>query len=202
MDGAMLAESRIDNDQSDNSYIDVYSEFLQGKRTARLTEKDEAQGMEEMTLWDCGYRDDTYSNFSYALFDMNGDSIPELHVRGAVLYAIFTYYDNELLLWHSTSLYRVPTDDGALLFYRLGGAPPHLKYGYEVLDFWGNVQLSIEFIKGDIDMNDIYDERDDYFFCGVEVTKEQWDALTERYLSATSNKIEWIRLTEDFTGIQ
>jgi hypothetical protein len=142
----------------------------------------------------------------YALFDMNGDAIPELHVRSGLYYCIFTYYADELSVWYSGRDWCWPTDDGAILMNRLGAAPTRREYEYIVLDFWGNTILEIRFEEvtfheEDIALFNIYG-KEVYLFEGVEVTKEQWDALTEPYLSATSDLIEWIELGNDFNRIQ
>jgi len=48
----------------------------------------------------------------------------------------------------------------------------------------------------------IYDEDDNYIFGGSTVSKEEWDLLTEKYLSATSDHIEWFSLSEEVNHIQ
>jgi hypothetical protein len=144
-----------------------------------------------------GHRGEDFAQ--YALFDMNGDQIPELHVRGGIKYNIFTYLGNQLLHWYIGSTYENPTNDRAILYTRHGAAPKHMSYQYTILDFWGNTLLCFDFQKfvhveereGMRYQADDYDENGQYVFDGVEVSKSQWDALTERYLTSTSDLIIW-----------
>jgi hypothetical protein len=187
--------------QPDDGYNTAYSEFLRGERLAIVTEKDASQGISEMELWDCYYSDATFSDFQYALFDMNADNIPELHLRSTLTYAIFTYTNYELQLWYYSAGYEWPLDNSAILYTRPGGAPPHDTYQYKELDVQGNIIFHVIFEKYDINYDSLYDTHDAYFYEGSRISKEEWDALTEPYLSATSNLIEWTQLGNDFTEI-
>lgn len=175
------------------SVMSVYGGFLNGNREAK-TENGNTMQISDVCSEFATSKFEAADQ--YAIFDMNGDDIPELHVRSGVEYHIFTYYNQELLLWHTYSSYSWPTDDHAILYTRYGGAPTHINYQYEVLDFWGNTSLLIEFAEGDINNDNIYDENDDYYFEGVEVTKSQWDVLTAKYLSSTSGSIVWKQMSD------
>jgi hypothetical protein len=133
-------------------------------------------------------------NTLHALFDMNGDGIPELHLRPTTGggYEIFTYRDGQVVLWHVDVDYCSPLNNGALLYERPGGAPPHTNYMYITLDSNGNEISRVGFAEYDVvDENDlkvgvryIYEDND--------VSKETWDALTDKFLSIKSDLIEWI----------
>jgi hypothetical protein len=98
--------------------------------------------------------------------------------------------------------YYWPTNDGAIFYTRVGAGPPHMTYQYEEFDFWGNIVFHVDFEKYDDNMDDIYDDRDLYIFDGEEVSKEEWDALTEKYLSASTDLIKWYPLSEGVNHIQ
>lgn len=205
-DTSQASDEASDEDQLPD-YLQAYEEFLRGERLASPghTPWNPICIYEVDTFYDPD-RPDTYSldGSQYALFDMNGDDIPELHVRSGLYYCIFTYYADNLSVWYHGRDWCWPTDNGAILYQRLGAAPTRWVYTYEVLDFWGNTALYISFEKVQFYEGNSFDcgEEEVYFFQDVEVTKEQWDALTEPYLSVTFDNIEWLDLTNDFTHIQ
>jgi hypothetical protein len=189
----------------DTTYLGEYEAFLRGERLASPGNTN----WNPISIYevDTFFRSDISESYSlegsqYALFDMNGEDIPELHVRSGLYYCIFTYDNDDLSVWYHGRDWSWPTNDRAILHTRLGGGPPRWDYQYEVLDYWGNVTMSIEFVKADWNMDGVYDENDEYLVEGVKVTMGQWDALTEEYLSATSDSIEWFELTNDFSHIQ
>ena len=159
--------------------IKLYDEFLVGRRGAML--------YDEFVI----FPDPNW--IAHAYYDMNGDGIPELHVRAQNVYRIFTYRDGELVAWAIPGPYAKPLNNEATLVARneLG----ETWYQYEEYDFFGNVQLKIEFGKWTqhfVDDEYIYDETSGYYFGDEAVPKEEWEALTEPYLSIGSDKIEWI----------
>ena len=80
---------------------------------------------------------------------MNRDGIPELHLRPSSggSYAIFTYIDGQVILWHEGPDYESPLNNGAILYERDGGAPTHINYYYLALDTDGNEILKVYFSK-------------------------------------------------------
>jgi len=62
---------------------------------------------------------------------------------------------------------------------------------YIILDFFGNTVYKLDFSKYEaFDENGIKTNAR-FIFDGVDVTKELWDALTNRYLSLKSYLIVW-----------
>ena len=135
--------------------------------------------------------DEFAKRYTYAYFDMNGDDIPELHVRG-VGYVILTYASGELIVWCSFGPAVKPLNNGAVLNELYSAEQSRISYYYLTLDFYGNVQQRVDFRKVNSNRDDIYDETSEYWFGDKEVSKEEWEALTEPYLSIGSDKIEWI----------
>ena len=128
----------------------------------------------------------------YAFFDMNADGLPELHVRSIGSYDIFTYQDGNIILWHSDVPYSYPLNNGAVLYTRYGGAPSHIDYAYTLFDFYGKEIFKIYFSVYDSTNESNYDENALFIFDDVELSKENWDLLTERYFSEKSDLIEWM----------
>ena len=109
----------------------------------------------------------------YAVFDCDGNGEAELHVQSARYYYIFQYKNGALQLYKNLSPY------------------PHyyaLKNG--------------AFISHDFGAGPLSDEYRYYVFDNVEVTKDIWEKLTERFLyidedgiERIKNEIEWTDLT-------
>lgn len=171
--------------------LKLYREFLQVKRTAK------SRNGESNYLLGNIYGEGYIYIDKYALFDMNGDYIPELHVFSAMGYEIFTCMDNELIHWASFNAWSRPLNNQAVLSERHDGANSPIQYTYYVLDFYGNEKLRIDFDVYNINDEGFYDENSDYVFENLDVTKEEWDILTKKYLSIGSDLIIWYDYEED-----
>lgn len=126
----------------------------------------------------------------YAIYDMNGDAIPELIIRTRITLDIYWIYDNELIPWHFNVHYAKPLNNMALLYERAGGAPEHTDYMYIVLGYQGEELYCIEFSKYANETQDPeYDYK--YFINNTEVTKDTFNSLSELLLSIGDDKIEW-----------
>lgn len=136
---------------------------------------------------------DTARNYNarYALFDTNEDGLPELHIRSQSHYYVLTYKSGNLAVWTELTPYYEQLNNCAFLYTRPGGTPPHIKNIYSVMNFKGEETFRISFEKYDVNQNGVYDKADLYFFDDVEVSKEDWDTLTEKYLSIGSDQVEW-----------
>ena len=182
-------ETAITAKEGYDAAVSAYEAFLQGDADAEDPERDLSEsGSVNISDLSLG------SNTLHALFDMNGDGIPELHLRPTTGggYEIFTYRDGQVILWHVDVDYCSPLNNGALLYERPGGAPLHTNYMYITLDSNGNEISRVRFSEYNVvDENDlkvgvryIYEDND--------VSKETWDALTNKFLSIKSDLIEWI----------
>ena len=164
----------------------VYENFLNGN--LEVEEGEYRITINEIFDFD---REEILNYNQYALFDINEDGIPELHVRSVRCYYILTYKDDELAIWHTYTPYNYPLNNGAIFYMRPGGAPTHINYAYEVCDFDGNLVFRVDFSR--------YDEFEEenlkgdalFIFDGVEVSKEDWDLLTEEYFAVGADLIEW-----------
>jgi hypothetical protein len=175
-----------------NDALATYNNFLAGNIEAQDLKHEISDGV--VNIKDISLEPDlkTY----YALFDMNGDGIPELHLRPIVggSYAIFTYLDGEIVLWHEGSDYESPLNNGAILYERDGAAPTHINYYYLVLDADGNEISKVYFAKyHSVDESGLNEstDYDVFIFEDKDVSKEEWDALVNEYLSIPSDLIIW-----------
>lgn len=175
-----------------NDALAAFDSFLAGDINAQDIDHELSDGV--ISMKDISQEPEliTYN----ALFDMNGDKIPELHLRPIVggSYVIFTYQDGQLALWHEGPDYEAPLDNGAILYERESAAPTHINYYYLVLDSDGAEVSKVYFSKyhsveeGCMTESDVYDE---FIYEDQEVTEEEWNTLTQEYLSNSSDLIIW-----------
>lgn len=171
----------------DVNYEEIYNNFLSGQIDA---------------VGKNGSRDNIYyylqtdlpedlQKYKYAIYDMNGDDIPELIIRSRISLDIFWIYNNELALWHSNVHYTKPLNNMALLYERPGGAPTHTYYQYFVLGYHGEELYRITFAEYYDWVFEGVDYGEKYFINDTEVTKAIYDSLSERFLHISDDKIEW-----------
>ena len=173
----------------------AYDNFLAGSINAQDLKHEISDGV--VTIKDISLEPDlkTY----YAIFDMNGDGIPELHLRPIVggSYAVFTYLDGQVVLWHNGPDYESPLNNGAILYERNGAAPTHINYYYLALDSHGNQISKIYFSKYHSVNESGQTESGDYdvfLFEDKEVSEDEWNSLTIKYLTNSSDLIIWSEL--------
>lgn len=167
--------------------IKMYNEFMDGKINV--------EGIDINFLTTPKGEPNKHYAAKYALFDSNGDKIPELHINTARYYYILSYINNKLIIFKDLSPYPqfYALKNGAFISHQFGSAPISDVYKYFILDFLGNEVWEVNFSKCDKNENGIYDNNDEYLFDGVNISKEIWDALTERYLYIDEKGIEQIR---------
>ena len=167
--------------------IKIYDNFLDGKINI--------EGIDIYFLTSPKGEPNRHYTTKYALFDTNGDKIPELHIESARYYYILSYINNKLIIFNDLSAYPqcYALNNGAFISHHFGTAPISDEYNYFVLDFLGKKIWELNFSKYDSNENGNYDINDVYLFDGVNVSKEVWDALTARYLYIDGNGIEQIK---------
>lgn len=122
----------------------------------------------------------------YAIVDSNGDGLPELHIRNAREFRVFSYKEGEIV--HIYASFSRPAqntlrNDGTLLYWDTTGAGIREDY-YRVfqVDKDGNEHIESEFYWRDLNWNAIYDKDDQYFFNKEECTETEWIKLTQKYI--------------------
>lgn len=180
---------------ANNDALAAYDNFLAGRINAQDLKHKLSDGV--VTIKDISLEPalKTY----YALFDMNRDGIPELHLRPIVggSYAIFTYLDGKIVLWHDAPDYESPLNNGAILYERDGAAPTHINYYYLVLDSDGKETSKVYFSKyHSVDESGLTEstDYDVFMFEDKEVSEDEWNSLTNEYLSNSSDLILWNEL--------
>ena len=121
---------------SENIVADtLYNEFLSKKINA-LDKNGNTITLES-------YLDDLPENAwrKYAIYDMNGDSIPELIIKTGRSFDIFWIKNDKVTLWYQGTNYTKPLNNMALLSEREGAAPEHTDYIYYVLGYQGEEVL-------------------------------------------------------------
>ncbi|WP_167956842.1 hypothetical protein [Anaerosporobacter faecicola] len=137
----------------------------------------------------------------YALFDSNGDKIPELHICSARYYYVLTYRNDKLSIFLNLSPYPqyYALKNGAFISRLFGAGPQYDSYCYHIFDYMGNEVWTVTFSKFDKNENGVYDKNDEYMFGGVKVSKKIWEALTEQYIYVDEDGIEKIRNEIEWT---
>ena len=126
-----------------------------------------------------------YDINSFALFDMNGNGVPELLTRSLNGYYIDSYQDGKMADWFSygTQGDRVSFLENGAMFCEHSSTG--ISYRYYTFDQNGN-KSEVTFFDPD---NDVFS----YDFNGQEVSKAEWDKLTKKYfdLAKKPASIEW-----------
>jgi len=140
----------------------------------------------------------------YAFFDSNGDNLPELHVKSTRYYYIFTVQNGELTMWKNLSPYPyyIPLDNGGFLRYHDETSMyGRISYNYIIYNFSGDEVINIYFYEQFA--SELLEQEDGYFLDDVELTKEQWEALTRKFFKMKEgdslqldNEIEWTVIYE------
>lgn len=192
-ESTVMTETKTEQD----SAMELYNAFLTGNMKAA------GWDINTMTI-PTGEPDKRYAT-KYAFFDSNGDETPELHIDAARYYYVFTVRDSEMVVWRDLSPYPqyYALNNGAFISRKFGAGAMHDVYNYIIMDYLGNVIYGLVFSKYDQNQNGIYDDNDEFLFDWVDVTKEQWELLTERFLyideagiEQVKNEIEWTVLFE------
>jgi protocatechuate 3,4-dioxygenase beta subunit len=127
----------------------------------------------------------------FALFDVNQDGLPELHIKTADSYKIFAYGDDEIRIFYEASVYDNLSDNADLLFTETDDASLHVMYRHKTFDFDGNIE-EVAFEKWDTDKNGEYDKNDLYSYEGQVIPFEQWSVLTNWRLYTGSSGVKWV----------
>ncbi len=176
--------------------IKIYQEFLDGRRTAGSWDikiLSTPTGEPERRI-----------ETVYAIVDVTGDGIPELHIRGARSeYVIFSVKDGEVYQFGYFVSYMCeyhPLENGAFLFKSDDRHGYGEHYTYFELDDSGEPinEVSFSWISRDTDYW-TYQDKDIYEFDGRTCTYEEWYALTRKYLRTTAAGGEGVRNAAEWT---
>ena len=167
------------NTNSDNSVEKIYNDFLSGKITAVYADGSDIN-IDYLTEMATPY------TLTYALFDRNGDSVPELCINNELYVTTFWVSNGTLKLWREENSCSKILSNGNSLETHYGGAPNHSDYSYIVYSYTGDVVCSVTFsvlIKNDVDVLENKYIQHTYISNGniqgtaesIEISKEQFD---------------------------
>ena len=169
------------------SAMNAYYQFLRGEISATNPTNNETYEFEDFD-WQA------ISSPSYAFFDVNGDQIPELHVR-SMAHTIFSYQNRRLEYWYTEGMTLLESDvylpENGTLFATKGSDSSGIFYHYTTFASHGTpstISLSIP------PQNDSKDVLYPYYFDGETVTEEEFTKLAKEYLALFENpaSIEWL----------
>lgn len=133
----------------------------------------------------CVVPGETEDEIRYALFDMTGDGQPELHVLTDISYSIHTIESDQLITWYQGDRHNRPLNNRAIL-QKVESTGTH--YAYVVLDSNGKEVFCVGFSSPPgPKYKYLFDTGGDE----IELSKSDWDRLTEPMLSIGSDKIDW-----------
>lgn len=134
--------------------------------------------------------EETEDGIRYALFDMTGDELPELHVLTDISYSIHTIENNQLITWYRGDRYNRPLNNRAIL------QKPETAgnvYAYKVLDSKGQEVLCISFAEPlEQPGKCLFGTGDE----DIELSKSEWDKLTRPFLTIGSDEIIWKNIND------
>ena len=171
-----------------NAAIKAYNEFLNGKISAKDKNTNKTFNINKITNMNGNPGIDRF-----ALFDVNGDGIPELHTC-AMTYLVFSYQDKQVVLWYESghnfmegSTYML--ENGALFAF---SATIGRSYDYTTFGPDGTAATISFFDAATFDGQDV-PENASYSFRGKDVSKKEFDTLTKKYISLSKKpaSIEW-----------
>jgi hypothetical protein len=174
-------ETTVDFGNECLNAVSAYTDFLLGK--SAVTYNDSVIACDVLT--------EVGNHNRFALFDINRDGIPEMHVRTSRFFGSFTFRGGEMVLVYEGSPYDNLLNDGAVLYVREGGAPPHVSYQYRTFDGDFNIEDNIDFEKHDTDENEIYDGSDEYYYRSEKISFEEWFSLTDAWLTTGADAVQW-----------
>ena len=188
---------KIDPDKGSayNSAIEAYNSFLNGKISATIKNPENSNKTINITSM-TKVANGREGIDKFALYDLNGDKIPEL-LTSSLSYDIFSYDGNQVIQWYTSPATFGESDiyllnNGALLSVT---NTTGIQYIYTTFDIDGTA-LETTFSAPPI--NDSSTADDLYYFNNKEVSKQEWDNLTEKYIAMSNNRaqIEWYAYSE------
>lgn len=167
-----------------NKVIEAFDELLLGKRNTKSAEDGDDYSIHVYN----GLGEKEYSDiFGFALLDVTGDGIPELHASNDHYY-IYSYdqkNDQIVCIYGSGTNYMNGNiyllENGSMFSYR---STTGTFYTFTTFAADGSTtELSFS----------CYEPNDSYEFDGEYMTKEEWDALTKDYFAASEKpaSMEW-----------
>lgn len=176
--------------------INVYREFMEGKRTGKY---------EDGRTF--SINDEYFSHtVQYSFYDYGHDGIPKLimdsnDVNGTKILT-YDYENDQILFLTGCSEYDRILSNDSFLYVRYGGAPDHIDYQYDEFNPKDGSYHRISFSKYKDPDNDDGDNDDAYhrfFFEDDEISAEEWEEKVSRYLTIPLAEITWYQTSDKQT---
>lgn len=161
-------------------WLKQYKAFLEDRVSSEDKENKKFHHLTDYCNW--VVPGETEDGIRYALFDMTGDGMPELHVLTDISYTIHTIENYQLVEWYHADRYNRPLNNGMIL---QNGASESGGDSYIVLDSNGMEVSCVWFGKNGNDYR---------FSTGgeeIKLSKNEWKKLKKPFLAIGSDKIIW-----------
>ncbi len=186
--------TRAPKEESTNTSVEeIYNDFLAGKITVK-------HGSEYVTINE--FTNNSSGTPQYALFDRNGDKVPELCIDNGYFITTFWVSDSKLAVWREESYKMQILSNGNALQQGNGGVPNHFNYNYITYSYTGDIVCEV--YLSHYPKNDIEVLKDEYYMNvyvndgvpseaidGIEISKEQYEKRTQEILSISKADIDW-----------
>ncbi|MBD5539920.1 MAG: hypothetical protein HDR00_01775 [Lachnospiraceae bacterium] len=187
--------------------IEMYQEFIWGEREI------DGWDIDELTIPDFSLFKEASIPLTkagryathYALWDTNGDNIPELHFDSARYYLVFSYKDGDVFVWKdlTNGIECIPRKDGGFITWSIRIYKSDY-YVYSIYDYSGEEIYCLEFSWDDTNRNGSHDSEDEYLFDNELVSQDAWEELAKKYVYRNengvwtfANQLDWVVLYED-----
>lgn len=159
-----------------NERLKLYKAFLQNEISSEDKEDKEFLYLRDY----CNRVVPEEDGIRYALFDMTGDEIPELHILTDISYSIHAVEKNHLVEWFEGDRYCSPLNNRVIL----QKVELH-NIGYIFLDKKGEEVLCVWFGKSGNDYRFSTGGED------IKLSRNQWEKLKKPFSAIGSDRIKW-----------
>lgn len=205
-----IAQREADNVSDAERANLLYQEFIAGTRKVEWRQPS-SQTDREWKDWrdwngEIGIEDlatnrenpEQHYTTKYAILDVSGDDVPELHIRTDSEYTILTCENGSLALFRvyfSTPLQYCLLENGGYIYweYPQWTNDEYYMYRYFELNESGEMENSFWFEWQDTNNNLAYDNEDDFLFENQHCSDEEWLELVQPYLYTDERGQEKIR---------
>ena len=132
-------ESQSSKSSEKSAAVIAYTLFIQGQMDAVDPDKKYSSSGEALT-----FKDNSLAGRYYGFYDMNGDEIPELHLYNGSGSTLFTFLNNEIVVWRVDTGYYTPLINNSLIILKRGNYPMK-NYQYITLDENGDIDTGFDF---------------------------------------------------------
>lgn len=197
-----LVDKELDQSEEQRKIMELYQLFLDGEVSVEY----EGEVLNTFILGVPKGEPEKRASILYSLFDVNGDGSPELILAFARQYLYLSVEDEELFVWRfvfSNFPLHITERKEHISQAWAGIVGGEESYNCYLLDYSGNEIFNLNFSRYDYSQDGNFDDKDEYTFAGVRVSREQWMQLTRKYLytdeagnEQIKDEIEWKVLFE------